>query len=271
MKLITIPFSHFNTRAKWALDHHGLAYREFGYMPMFHAFGIVRHTGGRRGRADRVSTRLSTPALLLDDGQVIADSGEIVRWADAQGVRDPARMLYPEAHRDEILEFEARLHDRLGGHTRRIAYANGLLETSTMRATARRNVGPVQASLFAISSPLIGAMMRRALKISPEQGARSREAIAPEIESLSAFLSQREYCFGGRFSAADLTLACMLAPLLRPASYGAWLPPLEDFSDEVQAYVEAVRTTPVGAHALRMFAEHRAVTSGRSPGSKAGE
>jgi glutathione S-transferase len=208
-----------------------------------------------------VSTRLSTPTLLLDDGEVIADSGDILRWADRQGVWDPDRALYPDQHRDEILEFESQLHDRLGGHTRRIAYANGLLDSSVMRATARHNVGAVQAGLFAALAPLVGAMMRRALKISPEQGERSRRAIAPELERLSAFVADREYCFGGHFSAADLTLACMLAPVVRPPGYGAWLPPLDAFSDEVQSYVDGVRATPVGTHVLRMFRDHRAAAA----------
>ena len=34
--LITICFSHFNEKARWALDRFGVAYRESGYLPLLH-------------------------------------------------------------------------------------------------------------------------------------------------------------------------------------------------------------------------------------------
>src|SRR5438270_1541709 len=79
--LITIPISHYCEKARWALDRAGVAYREEPHLPLFHYTGTFRAGGGR-----------TVPVLVTDDG-VLADSTDIVAWADA---RRPGSLL-PES------------------------------------------------------------------------------------------------------------------------------------------------------------------------------
>src|SRR5690348_3529366 len=44
--LVTIPFSHFCEKARWALDHARVAYREEGHGPGLHRLA-TRRAGGR--------------------------------------------------------------------------------------------------------------------------------------------------------------------------------------------------------------------------------
>jgi hypothetical protein len=74
MRLITIRFSHYNERARWALDRLGVAYEEEPYMPLFHVLAVARATRGRGGSADHHSTRYSTPVLITDSGRVLTAS-----------------------------------------------------------------------------------------------------------------------------------------------------------------------------------------------------
>ena len=68
------------------------------------------------------------------------------------------------------------------------------------------------------------------------------------------------YLVGDRFTAADLTAACMLAPVLLPSraeGYAADLGRFEDLPGELQAVVTELRQTRIGQHCLRMFARER--------------
>jgi len=69
--LITIPFSHFCEKARWALDATGVGYREEGHPPGLH-----------RRAVKRVRGRGSVPVLVLEGGRVLDDSPLIVRFAD---------------------------------------------------------------------------------------------------------------------------------------------------------------------------------------------
>ena len=82
MELLTIPFSHYNERARWAMQHHGVAARERRYLPMLHFPAVRRVVPKAQRTPDSGSSGLSTPVLLLDDGRVLNDSNDILRWVD---------------------------------------------------------------------------------------------------------------------------------------------------------------------------------------------
>src|SRR5262245_37799596 len=77
-RLITIPFSHYCEKARWALDRVGATYVEDGHLPLFH-YVPVRRAGGHR-----------TVPVLVHDGALIGDSTDIIAWADA---RAPGSLL----------------------------------------------------------------------------------------------------------------------------------------------------------------------------------
>jgi glutathione S-transferase len=259
MRLVTIRVSHYNERARWALDRLGVSYVEEPYMPMMHVPAVLLATRGRGGRADGVSTRVSTPVLVTDEGEALCDSGEILRWADAR-FGTPQTTLYPAPHRADIEAFEADVHDRVGPHTRRLAYFVGLMRPEIMHGLADRNVGPRQAWMFRRVSRIVMAGVARGLKIDAAHADRSLARLREQMRALGPRVEGRPYLFGDRFTAADLSLACMLAPVLLPTpaeGYGATLPEVEALPAEGRELVAEMRASPVGGFALRMFARER--------------
>jgi glutathione S-transferase len=103
--------------------------------------------------------------------------------------------------------------------------------------------------------PLLRLAMRRAMRIDAAGAARSREKIRSAFDDVGRRLSDgRRYLLGDRFGVADLAFAAFAAPLLRPPEHPYGRPrPLEAIADEVRA----LRETPAGAHALRMYRDHR--------------
>ncbi|EFJ40291.1 hypothetical protein VOLCADRAFT_99932 [Volvox carteri f. nagariensis] len=65
------------------------------------------------------------------------------------------------------------------------------------------------------------------------------------------------YLVGDQFTAADLTFAAMVAIVLMPEQYGAYLGPLDAWPQELP--FRELRDTAAGRHALRMYAVHRRV------------
>ena len=82
-RLITIPISHFCEKARWALDRAGVAYVEQRHLQRIHIVAARRAGGGR-----------TVPVFVTAAGDVLAESTEILRWADTR--LEAARRLYPD-------------------------------------------------------------------------------------------------------------------------------------------------------------------------------
>lgn len=252
-RLITLVFSHYNERARWAMDLSGTAYREFGYLPPFSMAAVAWATRGRGGRKDRVSTRFSCPVLLRDDGPNLFDSGDICRYASERGDLS----LYGEPDIDELSE---RFASRIGPHGRRVIYFHALPDPELLPNVGELNAGAAQAKLFRLMFPFTRYMIRSSLAVHQRGADKSMEIVLRELDHVDALLDGRDYLVGDRFTAADLTLACMLVPLLivQPEEgYGSKLPPVDAFPGAVRDLAAETRARPAGRHAMRMFAQHR--------------
>jgi glutathione S-transferase len=257
VELLTIPFSHYNERARWAMQHHGVVAHERRYLPMVHMRPVRAVVPPSQRTSDKTGSGLSTPVLVLDDGTVLNDSTGIVRWAD-ETHGDEESTLYPAAHRDAIVTFEQGLHDDLGRDTRFLAYWFLIADGPAFAELVRHNVGWWQRALFAVGAPAAKAGMRKRFALTQPRYEKVRARVEAAVAELSEVLGDREYFFGDRFTAADLTSATMLAPALLPLpGYGAHIPELSDAFRELR---DQLASTAVGRHTHRTFERHRGET-----------
>lgn len=244
--LLTIAPSHYCEKARWALERFGVPYREETHMPLFHRFAHKKHGAGN-----------TTPALVTGDG-VFDDSTKILHYLDA---RAPAgRELYPRdpALRREVDELEEHFDEKLGPHTRRLAYFHLMPDAKMTLEAMVWKVPPSEERWGRRLFPLLRALMRKAMQIDAPGAARSRERIEKVFGEVAERLRDgRRYLVGDRFTAADLTFAALSAPGLLPSGYGAPLPSMEALKPELQAEIAHFREHPAGAFALRMYAEER--------------
>jgi glutathione S-transferase len=239
-RLITIPFSHFCEKARWALDRAGVAYREEPHLPMFHYLGTARAGGGR------------TVPVLVVDGRVLTDSTDIVGWADSQR---PGTLL-PEQPA-EALALEDEFDCQLGPATRRWAYYHLLPKREAVMSLAG-DVPRWELRALDLLRPLAVRVMTRGLKIDAAGVERSRSKIEAVFAHVSELLRDgRRYLTGDRFTAADLTFAALATPVVIPPEHPLLQPKLELFPPEARGQIAAWRASPAGKHALRMYADHR--------------
>ncbi len=245
--LVTISFSHFCEKARWALDRASIEYRESAHLPLFHV-PAVRRAGGKHG----------TPLLVTGEG-VLRDSSDILAWIDR---RRPELGLFgktPE-ERAEVLRLEELFDVQLGPHTRRWAYFQLLADRRLLRQlfAAQTSAPRYQRSTMTVLLPLVRVAIRRSMKIDAAGAARSFAKIEQVFAQVGALLSDgRKFLVGDSLTAADLTFAALAAPAVFPDDSGGRLPRLEELPPAAAAQVRAWRAHPAGEHAERLVREHR--------------
>ena len=241
-RLITIPFSHYCEKARWALDRCGVAYEEDAHLPIFH------YAATRRARAGR------TVPVLVAGEHVIGDSTDIVAWADA---RRPGALLPKGAARAEALAIEDELDRQLGPATRRWGYFH-LLPRPELIPQMAATVPRWELRALRVMRPLAVAMLRRGLRIDAAGAERSRVKIDESFARVGALLADgRRYLAGNEFTVADLTFAALATPILAPPEVPVPLPQADAFPDAARAQLAAWRDSVAGQFALRVYRDHR--------------
>lgn len=244
--LITIPISHYCEKARWALDRAGIAYRERAHVQAIHRFATLLAGGG-----------LTAPVLVSATG-VLADSADILAWADAQA--PPQRRLYP---RDPDIAAQARaleadFDERLGPHSRRWMYQQ--LRGRRDLALRYGCLGIPRWELLTLrrAYPAVIGAVARVLDVTPATAVASEAEVRLIFDDVGERLGDgRRYLCGERFTAADLTFAALAAPVLMPSDYGVPLPGPEEIPPYAASVVRELRAHPAGAHALAIFATER--------------
>jgi glutathione S-transferase len=250
-RFVTIPLSHYCERARWALDLAGISYREESHVPLFHRLATSR-AGGR-----------TVPVLVLGR-EVINDSAAIVRWVNQ---RVPQVGLFPSnpEERQTVIEYERFIEREIGPHVRRWAYGHLLQEYQLLKPCFTRGAPMIERFLAPATVRLTLPLIRRAYRIDPARAQQSLRRARAALDEIGRRLTPNSrYLVGDHFSAADLSLGALAAPLVFPGQYGGVLPLFEALPATMSAEVEAVRATPAGQFVLRLYEQDRRPATWRS-------
>ncbi len=107
--------------------------------------------------------------------------------------------------------------------------------------------------------PLIALGLRRILNVTDESRDRAAERVESELAWLDTVVpdDDSEFLFGDRFTAADLTLASLSAPLILPRNYGARMPTDDEMPDHLLEFTRRYRATKAGRFAVKTYERHR--------------
>jgi glutathione S-transferase len=244
--LVTIPISHFCEKARWALDRAGVAYEERAHLQLIHRFAARKAGGGK-----------TVPVFVCAAG-VLAESADIVAYADAQA--PPARRVYPAdaAGAAEVRALERDFDERLGPHGRLWMYHRLRGRRDLALDYGCTGVPDWERRLMPIMYPLVARGIDRFLDITPETARQSEAEVRATFDAIDERLSDgRRYLCGDEFTAADLTFSALAAAVLMPPGYGVTLPQPEVLPAAAATVVRELREHPAGAHALAMFREER--------------
>ena len=214
--------SHFNEKARWALDWKGIRHERRSLLPGPHAPVVLWLTGQK-----------SVPVLRLD-GETIADSTRIIAALER---RFPERPLYPAdpAARQRALELEEYCDDEIGPHLRRVLF-HAILPDGRFTADLMSPGFPVLTkAIYGAFFPLTRVIMRLDMGITDDGAARSLVRFEAALDRLDRELATSDHLVGDAFTVADLTAAALLSPLTQPPEYPYAPPPLPRVMQEFQA------------------------------------
>jgi glutathione S-transferase len=216
-----IPLSHFNEKARWALDYKHVAHRRKVLGPDY----LIR--------AWRATGRGTLPILFLD-GRAIGDSTHIIAALEE---RHPEPPLYPAgaAARERALALEDYFDEQLGPALR-AAMVTPLFRNDPDVALRVLTTGMPDAAYDRLR-PLVRifpVFYRFRHKISEARLETDRATVDAALDRIEKERHGGAYLVGDTFTVADLTAAALLSPLLQPSEIQyplrVELPPyLEDY------------------------------------------
>jgi len=242
-RLVTIRYSHYCEKARWALERARIEFVEEPHVPIISWIGALGSGGNR------------TAPVFVAGGKTYSESTDVLRYADEHGSADK---LFP-AGDAEVERLEEHYDRHLGPTARRAVYDDVLrLPRAQLAGLLGKDAPSWEKRVARIATPVIGGMIRRGLRVNPPEVKRSKEMVERIFGEVEAHLKDgRRYLTGDRFTAADLTFAALAAPIIYPERYAMYVLPLAELPPSIQDVVELYRKTPAGAFAMRMYAEHR--------------
>ena len=239
------PVSHYNEKARWALDLKGLEYERVplgaSYLP----------------RAWWKTGQGSLPILLLEDGTAVPDSTRIIATLEARAPEPP---LYPSdpAERERALALEDWFDEEVGPAVRTWILGDAW-EKSPEAAFGLLSTG-MEETLY-LPRPLLPLMRRMYLwrhTINDETRAVARDQVRAGLDRIQAERQPSGYLVGDRFSVADLTAAALLGVIVLPPEleFPADLGPLPE---SIRKHRDAIADHPGFDWVRDMYARHRGV------------
>jgi glutathione S-transferase len=243
-RFVTIPFSHYCEKARWAMDLCQFPYHEEGHLPLFHRLGTKR-VGGKN----------SVP-VLSTPGQVFSDSSDILKYLNEFS----AFKLYPENLNDRarVMQLESDFDNKLGPATRRYFYFHMMPNKNAMMGVLRQNIPPLEATVLPAFFPILKMLILKSLRINEEGAKRSHEKIDAVFAQVEEILRPgQEFLVGNSISAADISFASLAAPILFPENYGVPLPSLKEIPEAMQVEILKWQTSKAGQFALKLYQNFR--------------
>jgi glutathione S-transferase len=192
--LVMGSFNPWGEKARWALDHHRVAYRQAPHRPLVDNVWL-------RLRMRRWRGPVTVPVLFADD-EVLRDSFEIARCAEGNG---QGESLFPVGSEDEIAAWN-RESDAALAAGRALFVAR--VEND---AEALRECLPGPTPVAAAIAPFAGIGLRafkRKYGIAGLDGARRARELRDFLGRVRSAIAS-EYVLGS-FSYADIAIAVVL-------------------------------------------------------------
>jgi glutathione S-transferase len=242
-----LEISHYNEKARWALDYKGVAHVRRAVKP-----GLQELTA-RRLRAGR------TVPILEMNGRAIGDSTRIIEEIERRWPEPP---LYPTdpAERSRALELEDYFDERCGPDARRVLFGDNLAEPETFLAMFA-GAGRTRSRLVQTLTPLICRLVKWRFKVRPETVEESREKVLAAFDKLEADVGPSGYLVGDSFSVADLTAASILGLIVVPPEFPYIKVPPDERTARFRRFRDSLKERPGFRWVEDIYARHRGVSA----------
>ncbi len=239
--------SHFNEKARWALDYKKLDHNRESYLPGPHIPAIKKLTGD--------ST--TTPVLQVrSEGpdQIISGSAKIIDWLEQQ---HPTPPLYPEdeALRKLALDTQQHFDEIVGPAVRTLLFSVMVDEAAYVCGTFGSKKPWLKRVAYRMTYPLAKPLIKKGNGVFPDNIDKSLKITKETLADIETKIKPTGYLAGAAFSVADLAVASLLAPLTMVDHPDMKRPGV--VPDSVQTFVEQWQDHPVIHWVHGIYSKHR--------------
>ena len=247
--LYHIEVSHYNEKARWALDYKGVPHRRKAPMPMMHMAWAAAMTRGKG----------KTFPILRLNGDTIHDSTRIIEVLEREYPEPP---LYPQDPDDRrrALDLEEFFDEELAPHLRRAAFAVATRDPDAFAWVAAPHAGRVLHTTFKTAAWAMGPAVRFRYGINDETAAEGRAKTVAALDRLESETGPSGYLVGDHFTVADLTAAALFFPLVRPPEAGTANIPGE-YPPELESFRAEHQSRPGFEWVREMYRRHRGTSA----------
>jgi len=242
-----LEISHYNEKARWALDYKGVAHVRRAVMPALQEFTARRLRAGR------------TLPVLEMNGRAFGDSTMILEEVERRWPEPPLYPVDPEARR-RALGLEEYFDERCGHDVRRVLFNDNLAEPEKFLAMLYGADHP-RIGLIKALSPLLGQAVKLRYRIRPETVERSRDKVRAAFDEIEAAVGSSGYLVGGSFTVADLTAASLLAPIVMPPEFPYIKLQPDDRTPQSRRFRDSLKDRPGFKWVEDIYARHRGTSA----------
>jgi len=235
-------YSHYNEKARWALDFKRIPHVRRSLLPGAHVPRVLWMTGQK-----------AVPVLVLD-GKAIADSTRIIealeRWRPDPPLHpsDPSELVRAKA-------LEEFFDEELGPHVRRTWFYEVMPDADFTVAQIAVGWSATTQRIYRALYPVVSTIMRMDMRINAEGAEAGRAKINAALDRIAAERQPSGYLVGNTFSVADLTAAALLSPLVMPAEFP--YPLVTPLPASAAKYRETLAGHPAFQWAADIYRRHR--------------
>jgi glutathione S-transferase len=198
--------SHYNEKARWALDHKRIPHIRRAAVPGRHA-KIARELWGGE----------TLPVLDLGD-EVVGDSTRIIEVLEQ---RWPERPLYPDKPERfmRALELEEFFDEEFGPYIRRLLLHHMLPDRRLLFGAFVPDLSGARRLVASATYPLLRRRVVADFHLDEAGVEAAWSRCRAACERFAAELQANGYLAGNGFSVADLTVAALFSPVVAPEQF----------------------------------------------------
>lgn len=251
LTLHQFPSSHFNEKARWALDYKHLMHERISYLPGPHMSKIKKLTGGNTS---------TTP--VLETEVVIQGSAQIIDHLEQISTERPLYPTDPDQLK-EALEWQSRLDSELGPAVRTVVFSVFVEEPGFLARTFASNKPWLSRSLYRLMIPALLPIIKKANGADSDENIMACQKTVDEyLAEIAARINDNPYLVGDQFSVADLTAAALIAPLVQLEHPDMKRP--TPIPQTMQSLLRAYEQHPTIQWVKKLYDQHRPVTQSRA-------
>src|SRR4051794_19033332 len=236
-----LKVSHYNEKARWALDLKRVRHERRAVIPGRHSELAKRLWGG------------TTFPVLVTGGEAIGDRGGISEALEEPRPEPPLYPADPE-ERTRALELEDWFDEELGPYTRLLVVHHTLPQAKLFLGTFASDLRGPRLVAARAAFPVLRRGIRRTFALDDAAVEHAYDKLRAASERFHAELQPSGYLVGDSFTVADLTLAALLAPVVTPEQYP--YPQPQRGHPRLTPAREAIGAEPI-ERAREMYARHR--------------